>query len=62
MWDKIFTASLVAYSISLVVFLMGHYVLQTNPVLLTGIGLMGVASIAMAVSGSVLVLNLRLRN
>lgn len=61
MWDKIFTTSLVAYSISLVVFLLGHYVFQVSPVVMTGIAIMGVASFAMAISGLVLVLNIKLR-
>ena len=61
MCDKIFTTSLVAYSISLVVFLLGHYVLQVSPVIMTGIAAMGVASLAMAVSGLILVLNIKMR-
>ncbi len=61
MWDKIFTTALIAYSISLVVFLLGHYVLQTNPVIITGIALMGVTSLAMAISGLVLVFNIKPR-
>ena len=51
MWDRIFTASLVAYSLGLVVFLTGNYVLDRDPVILTGIALMGITGVAMGVSG-----------
>ena len=61
MWDKIFTASMAAYSISFVVFLIGHYVLQLYPITMTGIGLMGVTAMAMGISGFVLVLNTKVR-
>ena len=61
MWDKIFTASMVAYSVSFVVFLIGHYVLQLHPITMSGIGLMGVTAMAMGVSGFVLVLNTKAR-
>ena len=61
MWDKMFTASLVAYSLSFVVFLIGHYVLQLYSMTMTGIGLMGVTAMAMGISGFVLVLNTKVR-
>ena len=61
MWDKIFTASMGAYSISFVVFLIGHYILQLYPLTMTGIGLMGVTAMAMGISGFVLVLNTKVR-
>ncbi|MCE2500741.1 MAG: hypothetical protein J4G13_07750 [Dehalococcoidia bacterium] len=61
MWDKMFTASLVAYSLSFVVFLIGHYVLQLDSMTMTGIGLMGVTAMAMGISGFVLVLNTKVR-
>ena len=61
MWDKIFTASLVAYSVSFVVFLIGHYVLQLYPITMSGIGLMGVTAMAVGISGFVLVLNTKVR-
>ena len=61
MWDKIFTASLAAYSIGLVVFLLGHYVFQIYPITLTGIALLGVTGIAIGVSGFVTVLGIKVR-
>ncbi len=61
MWDKIFTASLAAYSVGLVVFLLGHYVLQIYPITLTGIALLGVTGIAIGVSGFVTVLGINVR-
>ena len=61
MWDKMFTASLVAYSLSFIVFLIGHYVLQLYSITMTGIGLMGVTAMAMGISGFVLVLNTKVR-
>ena len=61
MWDKVFTASLAAYSISLVVFLLGHYVFQIHPITVAGIGLMGVAGISTGASGIALVLNVKAR-
>ena len=61
MWDKVFTASLAAYSISLVVFLLGHYVLQIHPITVAGIGLMGVAGISTGASGIAPVLNVKAR-
>ena len=61
MWDKIFTASLAAYSVGLVVFLLGHYVLQIYPITLTGIALLGVTGIAIGVSGFVTVLGIKVR-
>lgn len=61
MWDKIFTAAMAAYSISFVVFLIGNYVLQLYPLIMTGIGLMGVTAMAMGISGFVLVLNTKVR-
>ena len=61
MWDKMFTAALVAYSVSFVVFLIGHYVLQLYPIIMTGIGLMGVTAMAMGISGLALVLNTKVR-
>ena len=60
MWDKIFSASLAGYSISLVVFLLGHYVFQIHPITLTGIALLGVTGIAIGVSGFVTVLGIKL--
>ena len=62
MWDKIFTASLVGYSLSLVVFLLGHYVFQVHPITLTGIALLGVTGIAIGVSGFVTVLGIKVRS
>ncbi len=61
MWDRIFTASLAAYSLSLVIFLLGNYVLDQNPMTMTGIALMGVTAVAMGISGFVLVMNLKIR-
>ena len=61
MWDKIFTASLAAYSIGLVVFLLGHYIFQIYPITLTGIALLGVTGIAIGVSGLVTVLGINVR-
>ena len=61
MWDRIFTSSLVAYSFSLVVFLLGSYVFDRDPMTMTGIALMGVAAVSMGVSGLVLVMNLKIR-
>ena len=61
MWDKIFTASLAAYSVGLVVFLLGHYVFQVYPITLTGIALLGVTGIAIGVSGFVTVLGIKVR-
>lgn len=61
MWDKIFTASLAAYSVGLVVFLLGHYVFQIYPITLTGIALLGVTGIAIGVSGFVTVLGIKVR-
>ena len=61
MWDRIFTASLAAYSLSLVIFLLGNYVLGQNPMTMTGIALMGVTAVAMGISGFVLVMNLKIR-
>lgn len=61
MWDKIFTASLAAYSVSLVVFLFGHYVFQIYPITLTGVALLGVTGIATGVSGFVSVLGIKVR-
>ena len=61
MWDKVFTASLAAYSISLVVFLLGYYVFQIHPITVAGIGLMGVARISTGASGIALVLNVKAR-
>ena len=58
MWDKIFSASLAGYSISLVVFLFGHYAFQIYPITLTGIALLGVTGIAIGVSGLVTVLGI----
>jgi hypothetical protein len=60
-WDRIFTASLAAYSLSLVIFLLGNYVLDQNPMTMTGIALMGVTAVAMGISGFVLVMNLKIR-
>ncbi len=56
MWDRIFTTSLVAYSFSLVVFLLGNYVLVQDPMIMTGIALMGVTAISMGISGFIVVL------
>lgn len=61
MWDKIFTASLAGYSISLVVFLLGHYVFQIYPITLTGIAPLGVTGIAIRVSGLVTVLGINVK-
>ncbi len=61
MWDKIFTASLAAYSVGLVVFLLGHYVFQIYPITLTGIALLGITGIAIGVSGFVTVLGIKVR-
>ncbi len=61
MWDKIFTASLAAYSVGLVVFLLGHYVFQVHPITLTGIALLGITGIAIGVSGFVTVLGIKIR-
>ena len=61
MWDRIFTASLAAYSLSLVIFLLGNYVLDQNPMTMTGIALMGVTAVIMGISGFVLVMNLKIR-
>ena len=60
-WDRIFTASLAAYSLSLVIFLLGNYVLDQNPMTMTGIALMGVTAVIMGISGFVLVMNLKIR-
>lgn len=62
MWDRIFTAALAAYSLSFVVFLLGQYVFQLYPITMTGIALMGLAGIAIGVSGLVLVLNTKVRS
>ena len=61
MWDKIFTASLAAYSVSLVVFLAGHYVFHITPITMTGIALLGVSGIATGISGFVSILNIKVR-
>ena len=61
MWDKIFTASLAAYSVGLVVFLLGHYVFQIHPITLAGIALLGITGIAIGVSGFVTVLGIKVR-
>lgn len=61
MWDKIFTASLAAYSVSLVVFLLGQYVFQIFPVAMTGIALLSVSGIATGISGFVSILHTRVR-
>ena len=62
MWDKIFTASLAGYSLSLVVFLLGHYVFHVYSITLTGIALLGVTGIAIGVSGFVTVLGIKVRS
>ncbi len=62
MWDKMFTASLTAYSLSLVVFLLGNYVFQQHPVTITGIALMGVTGMIMGISAFVLVVNTKVRS
>ncbi len=56
MWDKIFTASLAAYSVGLAVFLLGHHIFELYPMTLTGAALLGVTGLATGVSGFVLVL------
>ena len=61
MWDKIFTASLAAYSVGLVVFLVGHYVFHFTPVTMTGIALLGVTGIATGISGFMSILNIKIR-
>ena len=61
MWDRIFTSSLVAYSFSLVVFLLGSYVFDHDPMTMTGIALMGATAVSMGVSGFVLVMNTKIR-
>ena len=62
MWDKAFTASLVAYAISSVVFLIGHYLLPTgSPVTLVGAALLGITGLSIGVSGAGLLLTLAFR-
>ena len=61
MWDRIFNVCLAAYSLGLVIFLLGGYVLEQDPVIVTGILLMGVTGVAMGVSGLALVLKLIIR-
>ena len=61
MWDKIFTASLAAYSVGLVVFLVGHYVFHITPITMTGIALLGVTGIATGISGFMSILDIKVR-
>ena len=57
MWDKIFTASLAAYSVSLAVFLLGHHIFELYPMTMIGAALLGVTAVATGVSGLVLALS-----
>ena len=59
MWDKMFTASLAAYSVSLVVFLVGHYVFQMTAVAITGIAMLGVTGVATGVTAFASILNIK---
>lgn len=62
MWDKVFTASLVAYAISSGLFVLGHYFLpEGSPVTYAGAALLGVTGLLMGVSGIGTVLTLLLK-
>ena len=59
MWDKLFTASLVGYAISGVIFLVGRYLLSTLPSAeFAGAVLLGITGLAVGISGLGMLLNL----
>ena len=52
MWDKVFTASLIAYAISSGLFVLGHYFLPDgSSVTFAGAVLVGVTGLSLGVSG-----------
>ncbi len=62
MWDKVFTASLVAYATSSGLFVLGHYFLpEGSLVTYAGAALLGVTGLLMGVSGIGTVLTLLLK-
>lgn len=61
MWDRIFNVCLATYSLGLVIFLLGGYILEQDLVIVTGILLMGVTGVAMGISGFALMLKLIIR-
>jgi hypothetical protein len=50
MWDKIFTASLSAYSVGLAMFLLGRHTLELYPMTLTGAALPGVTGFSIVLT------------
>ena len=59
MWDKAFTASLVAYATSSGLFVLGHYFLpEGSPVTIAGAALLGVTGLFLGVAGIGMVLAL----
>ena len=62
MWDKVFTASLVAYAVSSGLFVLGHYFLpEGSPVTIAGAVLLGLTGLLMGASGIGMVLALLLK-
>ena len=62
MWEKVFTASLIAYAVSSGILVLGHYFLpEGSPVTLTGAMLMVISGFSMGASGIGMVLALILR-
>ena len=62
MWDKVFTASLVAYAVSSGLLVLGHYFLpEGSPVTLTGAALMAISGFSLGASGIGMVLALILK-
>lgn len=59
MWDKLFTASLVGYAISGIVFLVGRYLLPALPSAeFAGAVLLGITGLAVGVTGLGMLLTL----
>lgn len=52
MWDNLFTASLAGYAVSVVIFLIGRYLLTSLPAAeLVGAVLLGLTGLAIGISG-----------